>query len=401
MRRVAVFLVVLMFLVPGCWRSFGIGSENDSDSETDGVYYCTESFWEMERDAINILLIVDQSSSMYNFTMDGQTYASVVADALSQTVETYDNADLINFGLTIFPNPGSFWDSSGPWEDDFCVPATDHENPVVTLGPDNTSDIQWTLSINPNSDYLYTPTCHTLIWAESYLAGDNIPADIAGLPTSVLLATDGAPNCNYDLNPNTCVSTAWSNEPATYSFQCLDDTCTYDAAKALSDAGFPVYVLGVGSQAYEWEDVLNGIADQGGTGESYPAGSVEALESALDEITSGAVACTYNLDWDKVPEVLDDHSVIRSCDSLTLFGTSWFGADTKIEYMLDCDDENPGTETYGWNWQGLDVPPEKMGDESLENCSIVELCPEACNKLKVTADGWESVTAKFLCTANP
>jgi hypothetical protein len=141
--------------------------------------------------------------------------------------------------------------------------------------------------------------------------------------TFVVLITDGAPNCNLDLEcsasdciPNiegftsggmqctpsvNCCAPSTQNPQANLS--CVDSQASLDAVQALSDVGIRTFVVGMpGSEPYE--NLLNAMAETGGTARSgpskyYPVADTEALEQSLTAIAASvAISCDIPLDYE-------------------------------------------------------------------------------------------------------
>jgi hypothetical protein len=99
--------------------------------------------------------------------------------------------------------------------------------------------------------------------------------------TYVFLLSDGAPNCNVNVNcsadeciPNiegvsfeggiTCDETTNCCQPGWLPHLCLDEDATNEELAALADADIPTYVIGMpGSDTYS--DILGRMAEAGGT----------------------------------------------------------------------------------------------------------------------------------------
>lgn len=160
-----------------------------------------------------------------------------------------------------------------------------------------------------------TPTAAALQQAIGRLGG------VAG-KTFVILATDGAPNCNVfascsytgcQLNienfpgcppagPTNCCS-----PPDGFRENCLDTQPTLDAISALRSKGIPTYVIGLPGSA-----VYSGFLDQaavaGGTAQPGPtkyfrvdSASEAAMLSALKKVAAQIVAtCTIELNEEPV-----------------------------------------------------------------------------------------------------
>jgi hypothetical protein len=141
--------------------------------------------------------------------------------------------------------------------------------------------------------------------------------------TYVVLITDGAPNCNADLQcdadaciPNieglsangmdctpqvNCCASSTQNPGANLS--CVDHDASLEAVRQLADAGIGTYVVGMpGSEPYE--QLLNDMAVLGGTAREqdpkyYSVGDTEALEQALKAITAAvSISCEIPLDYE-------------------------------------------------------------------------------------------------------
>lgn len=158
-----------------------------------------------------------------------------------------------------------------------------------------------------------TPTAATLVALRDKLAG-------ASVRSAVVLATDGAPNCNIDAE---CPSAACIPDLEGASFgerrcgvelgccdpkalgpgagsNCVDEDETVRAVEALAALGIPTYVIGMpGAEAYA--SVLNRLAEVGGTAQTgetayYAVSDAPALEQALLEIGTGvAIECAITL----------------------------------------------------------------------------------------------------------
>jgi hypothetical protein len=303
----------------------------------------------------------------------------VVADALNELVAA--TGESVNFGLAVYPSLACVdGDGDSPYR---CEPASDADNPLTEVGPDNAADIA--LALDAAGQCGGTPACESLQWALDYLTAADFPEDIDELPKFVLLATDGAPNCNPTADVASCTST--TGEPAVIPEQCLDDLCTYNAAFQLAAAGIPVFVVGVGDDLAAWDYVLDNIAAYGGTGEYYPADDGAVLEEVLAEITGQAISCTFEVDWSAV----DDTTVEKGCDKVVVYGVvdpDDPGANVELVRSPACADPD------GWHWAG-EPPPFDDETDYAEYCTEIVLCDDACQDLR---DGqYVTVTAGFGC----
>jgi hypothetical protein len=232
----------------------------------------------------DLLLILDRSSSMQS-AMDSDTSCvtgrtdaatcqsrwSVVQATLKQVLAA--SADSVNWGLLLFSTPGQ----------GSCTVA---DKVQVEIGAGNANRISTQIS-NAGTETT-TPTRKAVNAGVKYLQGLTGPES-----KSILLATDGQPNCAGDTsNGGDDVG------PAT------------DAIKAAFAAGFKVYVLGIGPEA--GTATLNGFADAGGTaikdvsgaGKNYYAAlSAEELSKHFASIVSSVASCTFTLDTAPDPSV--------------------------------------------------------------------------------------------------
>ena len=131
--------------------------------------------------------------------------------------------------------------------------------------------------------------------------------------TAVILATDGAPNCNPDAScdasqclvnieglcqmaVNCCDPALFLNGPS----QCLDADPTKSAVQALADAGVPTYVVGMpGSELYA--SFLEELAMAGTTARptspKYYAATADDLTETLEQIGADiAFQCRVELE---------------------------------------------------------------------------------------------------------
>jgi hypothetical protein len=136
--------------------------------------------------------------------------------------------------------------------------------PQAPIGADSAAAIQSTLAALTTATS--TPTTAALAAATRYLQSVN-----DGNNKAILLATDGLPNCG--------TSSGGRNGD--------DLTGATTAAAAAQEAGFPVYVIGIGPN-------LDALAQAGGTGNYFPVTSTAELNTALTFIaTVVSATCTF------------------------------------------------------------------------------------------------------------
>ena len=250
------------------------GATNTNTSITTDVTEkenCGVTTNEMTKQPANLLLVLDRSSSM-TYGMDTNTACRdsncvarwpTMKTALAQVLTI--SANDVNWGLKFFstPNQGD---------------CTVNNGVEVPIAAGNMSQIN--AAINNASPGGRTPTRKAINAAVAYLKGLTSPGT-----KSILLATDGQPNCKGD------------------TVNTTDDVeGTTAAIKAAHDAGFKVYILGIGPEMSA--AALNGFADAGGTaipdvsgpGKNYYAAlSAEELSKQLASIVGEVASCTFAL----------------------------------------------------------------------------------------------------------
>lgn len=208
-------------------------------------------------DPADLLLVVDKSGSMDEELATGQRKWPVMRDALNVVVNQYD--DGIRFGLMLYP------------QDDECAAGSLHS----PIAPANAGSISSALGqISPEGG---TPTHTTMTAARSYLQGVQSPG-----ARYVLLATDGEPNCG----------------PGGSDDDTVDESVA--AIGALAGDGVSTFVLGFGGSVNNHPDILQAMAQAGGTGNYFAANSPAELSTALDAIAGevGLPSCTIRLDYE-------------------------------------------------------------------------------------------------------
>ncbi|MBN2803011.1 MAG: VWA domain-containing protein [Deltaproteobacteria bacterium] len=464
MKKILITLFVIMALA-GCSDDLKTGSEGgsgtgdsdsnngsgtditsdadaDSDSDSDSDIAngnCADINWDVDVKVINMLVLLDRSYSMFQNSIDKETYAEVVQKAINQVVESNIDAGVINFSLNVFPsdkNCTATYIAEHPNDADAeiqCEAASGYSR----LAPDAKYDaptVPFQAGVTMNTYNLIeaalekvgqcggTPICDSLAWAKKYLQDSKMPIN----DTYVLLATDGAPNCNSKLDQNTCKSTmiddSGKSVPATSPLQCIDDTCAYNQAQALALSGYKTFVIGVGNDVQAFSDILDGLAYRGQTNTPvttvppsdtpyfYPATDADALNASFEKITNQVIDCQYDVNWGTVPDKnADGTSVIKRCDSVNLTAQTTAGGTVTIAYSAvddaagaaaNCDNES--AKHPGWYWveqegKTFDEITDLKSDVS--NCSKIQLCPIACENLKAS-DGtrnWQAVNAAFGC----
>jgi hypothetical protein len=322
-------------------------TDTDADGDGDGGDGCDESTLDIEGVDVDMLVVLDRSNSMCN-----QGLWSTMTDAVVDVTEQMDQQ--VNFGLMVFPSISC---SNSPISNQ-CAAAGIN---VSFDAADPVGDIADLLGPSDVGCCGGTPTAAALDAASGYfgsLSDDK--------PKYVLLATDGAPACNPALDGATCdciTDPPNCDDAPNLNLNCLDDDEAYSSAADLYNGGNPVYVIGVGD-SIDWNTVMDGIADAGGTTGYYPAEDSSDLVAALQTIVGDIITCEFDIDWTTLPEeASEDQSLVN-----------FYGDGEIIEYDEGCAD---GT---GWTWVDDDT---------------VLFCDESCADLK--GGTWDTVTATFGC----
>ncbi len=290
------------------------GSSNDCN----GVYGNGCALQQVAYPAANMLLVIDESGSMNNYTTSSgnQSKWSEMKTALNAALVPVQNS--INFGLELFP-----YDPAGPIDGTATDPSTYCQVPqgsaaiAVAINTDASSragNLQRILdTVNSAVPAGGTPTAAALDQAYVYFTQGN-GANLVGSKW-ILLATDGGPNCNASLacTADTCTqnldnlcAAAAINCCANNPDACLDDQSVVTKISALAAIGINTFVVGLpGSEAYA--ATLNVFAQagnvpnpNGASGEAYygvsASNSLAGLEEALTAITSlRVVSCDIPL----------------------------------------------------------------------------------------------------------
>jgi hypothetical protein len=246
------------------------------------------------------------------------------------------SAGTLKWGLKLFSTP----------KQAICAVSDAVEVPIAA---GNASQINTAINNAQNApDSGRTPTRDAVLKGVKYLQTVTGPE-----PKSILLATDGQPNCMEGSDDNTA----------------SDETATTAAIQSARDAGFKVYILGIGPDKFT--AALNGFAvaggtdktDVGGPGKNYYAAlSAEELAKQFDIIVGSVASCTFTLK--SAPPVKDNIAVE-------------FDGDKSLRAPRDT------THTNGWDYP------------TPGNYTTVQLYGEWCDKL--TKGDYKAAKVLFGC----
>jgi hypothetical protein len=236
----------------------------------------------LNKQPADLLLVLDKTGSLTS-AMDGTGQCAAGSTTCQQrwaTLKSGLNAVLtssstdVNWGLETFNSNGS------------CTV----DPPEVPIAPGSAAAVQTFIAgITPNGN---TPTRLAIDTAVTYLktlTDSN--------PKYILLATDGEPNCGS------------GGRSGGGGAGATDIAATQNSIQLAFNAGYKVYVLGVGPETTN----LNALAVAGGTVQYYPALTPDALTAALATIVGSVVSCTFGLG--KAPPVPSNVAVQFNNDS--------------------------------------------------------------------------------------
>jgi hypothetical protein len=241
------------------------------------VVGCTPGMIGLTRATPKVMFVLDRSTSMNS--PFGATRASrwrSLSSALSRVLPPINGK--MEVGALLFPQ--GIGSSCAAPAGANLIPALGNVPPLVSL----------LINTQPGGQ---TPTAQALQTAGIILVGERA----AKGARAVVLATDGAPNCNSALDPSTCAC-ADSSRRCNAATLCLDDVRTVNAVAGLAVLGIPTWVLGIQDSSTTAIGVLNAMARAGGRARPgatsyYAVTSESALDTALTDIRNQVGACVF------------------------------------------------------------------------------------------------------------
>jgi hypothetical protein len=270
-------------------RAKDAGRKDASDSPG-----CTPGRFILTVGTAQLLFVLDRSSSMAldlagGAPPNGPTRWATLETGLRQAILPF-TAD-IAMGAKFFPvevktPPEEFYElcvAGGGWVD---VPVALNNASAILSKFQSTSPMGG------------TPTAEALQIAAEYLGKQRAVA------RAIVLATDGAPNCNSLLKQSTCTCTFADTTRCTDlsygASNCLDDTRTLAVVKTtFLSQHIPVYVLGIGGGTETFlVPTLDAMAELGGRAKPvspkyYDVQSAPELIAALHSIRESVSRCTF------------------------------------------------------------------------------------------------------------
>lgn len=279
---------------PGPDDGGGGGGGGSLDGSTDGFVPCVPGTFTFELATAQLMFVLDRSGSMA-FGVRGEDPVppgqlsrwETLRESLSQTIVGFDQQ--LAMGAKFFPEVVD--DPFAP-ADQACAtdtgvgipPARGNANTILSVFD----------TTEPRGG---TPTEEALRLAATYLS------DRRAVARTMILATDGAPNCNGQLDANNCICTTRQNDCSQVpegQYSCLDDTRAISTvADIFQNRKIPVYVIGIGGlERPEFGDVLDAMAVAGGrprlnTPHYYSVTTATEMKTAFATIRDSIAKCTY------------------------------------------------------------------------------------------------------------
>lgn len=257
-------------------------SSNETSDAADAPFPCVVGEFPLSPTRAELILVMDRSGSMKE-SFDGTATTrrwDVLHDALAKTLPAFEAR--IDLGALAFPHrfDGAVTRTCDLTRALDVMPAANNAKPILRV-------------LESSDPWGATPTAAAVEFAGDWLAGRTSRERTVAM----VLATDGGPNCNADLDPDKCTCTAPSAPPCPRPSACLDDVNAVSTLAKFAGRGVPTLVIGIDSTALKVErDALNAMARAGGrpaTGDTayYSARDPSAVEKAFRGIQEGIAEC--------------------------------------------------------------------------------------------------------------
>jgi len=354
---------------PGLTRDGGIVLPPGDPNNT-GPPNCGGQTLQAVVDKPLLYFVIDRSGSMSAVMPDSRlTRYEAAVEAVGEVLASVGHR--VRYGATVYPS-GSSAGNCGAGQQVFA--ATDGD-PLEDVGADGEGPVLKLLLNRLKLQSLggATPTAATL---------QSVGRRVGGLAksVSVVLVTDGAPNCNarascgselcipdlegVEISEGVCGVDFSCCDEELFGIgagsNCVDEDGSAEAVGTLADAGIRTFVVGLpGSKTFG--SVLNRLAEAGGTPRAgstayFAAEDSESLADALHEIGAGVtIPCEVELtkvpddltrlnlyfDQDVVPQDPDNGWTWSGTSALTLVGaacdTLKSGAVSELQIVYGCE----------------------------------------------------------------
>lgn len=313
---------------PGSGGSAASGNAECGNSVLNG---CIGEFYEGESLPLDIYVMFDQSGSMLN-DVGGMTRLQAVQQATREFLRDPKSAG-IGVGIGYF--------GYLPIGETSCEVA-EYAAPAVGVSTDHEPVIASLDGREPTGE---TPTAAALRGACGYAS--DWKRSHPGRGVVILLVTDGKPEAPVSCANGGCCPTIDDAEAA--AFDCHDQA-----------PGVPTYVLGVGPEL----DLLNRIAEAGGTKRAYLVGNEDVAANVLAALSTirgdAAIPCSL-----EIPDAPSGGNVDYGTVNLFagLSGVDCLSPIYHVNRAQDCGADG------GWYYDRADSP------------EFVELCPTSCDSV--------------------
>jgi hypothetical protein len=304
---------------------------NPDDCGTSVLNGCVGEFYEGESLPLDIYIMFDQSGSMSN-DVGGMTRLAAVQQATREFLRQPESAG-IGVGIGYF--------GYQPIGETRCEDNL-YSSPDVPISGDHEAVIESLDGREPTGE---TPTASALRGACTY-ASDWKRAH-PGRGVVILLVTDGKPEAPVSCPSGGCCPT-------------IDDAEA--AALACNDRApnVPTYVLGVGPEL----DLLNRIAEAGGTKRAYLVGNEDVAANVLAALSTirgdAAIPCTLEIPEPPLGESVDFGTVNLFAGQS---GVDCLSPIYHVTNVAGCGNDG------GWYYDNPGAP------------TAVELCPASCESV--------------------
>ncbi|HEY1957379.1 MAG TPA: VWA domain-containing protein [Polyangiaceae bacterium] len=333
MNRLVPAALIVAGVVASCAARTGLPAPERSDAHAfdagpDEPVGCTPGDIPLFAATPEVMFVLDRSGSMRSAFDGPHSRWQVLRDALAATLPPVDGKMAV--GALLFPSGSSNADCTVAPQANLA-PALGNVSALVSL-------------MQANKPGGSTPTAAAIDVAAALL----LDLRAASAARALVLATDGAPNCNPSLDPKTCdcpTGNGGSGNCHGDAERCLDDVRTVQRIAAAFAQGIPTYVVGIADAGDNtFSKALDAMAQAGGRPlvnaptSYYPARSASDLDAALAAIRNQVGACTYLTT--SVPDA--SGSIVVTLDGQTLpfapdgGASGWSWADeSNGEIMLD------------------------------------------------------------------
>ncbi|MFW5921185.1 MAG: vWA domain-containing protein [Polyangiales bacterium] len=285
--------------IGGCGARTGLPIPDASeDAGPDAPDACMPRPLELGPRRAEVMFVVDRSGSMaraLDFTLpdpDGPTRWDLLRDALRMSLREAD--ETMRIGAEQFPQAIPEGVTDPPPE----LTCGIHRPIDMPIGSGDVDDLLRLLDeTDPRGG---TPTAPAIGLTREHLLSRR-----TDLPQFMVLATDGAPNCNPDTGVpmDECVCSATPDDcldPRYGPYNCLDDDRVIAELDAAREAGIPTFVVGIPDETrpdlvavLDRMAVAGGRAREGADDRFYSVQSPEELTEAFASIADSISRCIY------------------------------------------------------------------------------------------------------------